>query len=167
MLLEPACSTINAYTIPVSQFQKTAPTSFVSNIFVKAIQNQPQGYSIIEVHNVSPFHSNGSLPHICVNEIELKWCFNRRAHREWSAYQPHCSFRIRKNGYRGNTGCILSSHQNWNMEGVFFLILLSSFQANLTVCLYLSSEISLSSDFDTYDLAFRYLSILWFTPINK
>jgi hypothetical protein len=49
LAFDPTCVDVNVYSVAVSQFQKEGDTTFVSNIFVKAIESEPKGYSIVEV----------------------------------------------------------------------------------------------------------------------
>jgi len=78
MVFQPPCVGINAYTAPVSQFEASPPTSFVSNIFIEAIQNPPQGYSIIQVSLSAPcasviltiwFHNSKNSHGVVVGEL--------------------------------------------------------------------------------------------------
>jgi len=48
LAFDPTCVDVNVYSVAVSQFQKEDDTTFVSNIFVKAIESEPTGYSIVE-----------------------------------------------------------------------------------------------------------------------
>jgi hypothetical protein len=50
LAFKPSCVDVNVYSVAVSQFQKEGETTFVSNIFIKAIENEPEGYSVVEVH---------------------------------------------------------------------------------------------------------------------
>lgn len=49
MAFDPTCVDVDLRAIAVSQFKVEGDTTFVSNIFVKAIESKPEGYSIIEV----------------------------------------------------------------------------------------------------------------------
>jgi hypothetical protein len=62
LALNPTCVDVDVYSVAVSQFKKDESTTFVSNIFVKAIQRLPEGYSIIEVPPLPPLPSPPNAP---------------------------------------------------------------------------------------------------------